>query len=76
MAGIAPAVPVPEDGIATPGMVIGFVVDAASAFIAVNQAFPFGSARRIAIGTVTVITTGATVDKRKERETSRSFLFV
>jgi hypothetical protein len=66
MAGIAPAVPVPEDGIATPGMVTGFVVDAASAFTAASRAFPFGSARRIGIGIVTGITTGATADKRKK----------
>jgi hypothetical protein len=63
MAGIAHAVPVPADGIVTPGMVTVSVADAASAYTALSPAFPFGSARRIVIVTVTVITTGATADK-------------
>ena len=69
MAGIAHAVPAPVDGIAMLGTEIACAVVAVFASTAANQASPFASARRIAIaittGDVTVITTGATVDRRR-----------
>src|SRR5688572_4794617 len=67
MAGTAHAGLAPVDGIAMRGMEIACVVAAASVSTAANPAFPFASARRIAIVTAIttgdVIATGATGDR-------------
>ncbi len=77
MAGTAHAGLAPVDGTAMRGMEIACVVAAASVYTAANPAFPFASARRIAIVTAIttgdVIATGATADRKWERENTPLF---